>query len=291
VDLKLREKSNSKHMKKFTFTITLIFATLIAFAQNPAIYIEKIGNGDPILFLPGFTTPGSVWDETIEQLPGNYVSIKVSYAGFNSLPAIEMPWYETIKTELIEYIQEENLNKITIIGHSMGGMLAIDLAESLPDRIHKLVLVDALPSIRALMMPGVPAEAIQYESPYNTQMLAQSDAEIQEMAKMMSQNMTYKADRVEELTKWVMEADRKTYVYGYTDLLKLDLRESLKSIKIPTLILGASFPDKDVVRKNYDEQFANLSEKEILIAPESKHFIMFDEPAWFYSSLNKFLAK
>ncbi len=278
-------------MKKFTFTITLIFATLIAFAQNPAIYIEKIGNGDPILFLPGFTTPGSVWDETIEQLPGNYVSIKVSYAGFNNLPAIEMPWYETIKTELIEYIQEENLNKITIIGHSMGGMLAIDLAESIPDKIHKLVLVDALPSIRALMMPGVPAEAIQYESPYNTQMLAQSDTEIQEMAKMMSQNMTYKADRVEELTKWAMEADRKTYVYGYTDLLKLDLRESLKSIKIPTLILGASFPDKDVVRKNYDEQFANLSEKEILIAPESKHFIMFDEPAWFYSSLNKFLAK
>lgn len=111
------------------------------------------------------------------------------------------------------------------------------------------------------------------------------------MAKMMSQNMTYKADRVEELTKWAMEADRKTYVYGYTDLLKLDLRESLKSIKIPTLILCASFPDKDVVRKNYDEQFENLSEKEILIAPESKHFIMFDEPALFYSSLNKFLAK
>tara|TARA_R110002049_G_scaffold297698_1_gene487008 strand:+ start:350 stop:1186 length:837 start_codon:yes stop_codon:yes gene_type:complete len=278
-------------MKKFTFTITLIFATFIAFAQNPAIYIEKVGNGDPILFLPGFTTPGSVWDETIEQLPTEYLSIKVSYAGFNNLPAIEMPWYETIKTELIEYIQKENLNKITIIGHSMGGMLAIDLAESIPNKIHKLVLVDALPSMRALMMPGVPAEAIQYESPYNTQMLAQTDEEILTMAKMTSQNMTYKADRIEELTKWSLEADRKTFIYGYTDLLKLDLRDALKSIKVPSLVLGASFPDKEIVKKNFDEQYANLSNKEILLAPESKHFIMFDEPEWFYSTVNKFLAK
>ncbi|MFC2186299.1 alpha/beta fold hydrolase [Peijinzhouia sedimentorum] len=278
-------------MKKFTFTITLIFATFIAFAQNPAIYIEKVGNGDPILFLPGFTTPGSVWDETIEQLPTEYLSIKVSYAGFNNLPAIEMPWYETIKTELIEYIQKENLNKITIIGHSMGGMLAIDLAESIPNKIHKLVLVDALPSMRALMMPGVPAEAIQYESPYNTQMLAQTDEEILTMAKMTSQNMTYKADRIEELTKWSLEADRKTFIYGYTDLLKLDLRDALKSIKVPSLVLGASFPDREIVKKNFDEQYANLSNKEILLAPESKHFIMFDEPEWFYSTVNKFLAK
>ena len=278
-------------MKKFTFTITLIFATFIAFAQNPAIYIEKVGNGDPILFLPGFTTPGSVWDETIEQLPTEYLSIKVSYAGFNNLPAIEMPWYETIKTELIEYIQKENLNKITIIGHSMGGMLAIDLAESIPTKIHKLVLVDALPSIRALMMPGVPAEAIQYESPYNTQMLAQTDEEILTMAKMTSQNMTYKAERIEELTKWSLEADRKTFIYGYTDLLKLDLRDALKSIKVPSLVLGASFPDREIVKKNFDEQYANLSNKEILLAPESKHFIMFDEPEWFYSTINKFLTK
>lgn len=278
-------------MKKFTFTITLIFATFIAFAQNPAIYIEKVGNGDPILFLPGFTTPGSVWDETIEQLPTGYLSIKVSYAGFNNLPAIEMPWYETIKTELIEYIQKENLNKITIIGHSMGGMLAIDLAESIPTKIHKLVLVDALPSMRALMMPGVPAEAIQYESPYNTQMLAQTDEEILTMAKMTSQNMTYKAERIEELTKWSLEADRKTFIYGYTDLLKLDLRDALKSIKVPSLVLGASFPDREIVKKNFDEQYANLSNKEILLAPESKHFIMFDEPDWFYSTINKFLTK
>ncbi len=278
-------------MKKFTFTITLIFATFIAFAQNPAIYIEKVGNGDPILFLPGFTTPGSVWDETIEQLPTEYLSIKVSYAGFNNLPAIEMPWYETIKRELIEYIQKENLNKITIIGHSMGGMLAIDLAESIPNKIHKLVLVDALPSMRALMMPGVPAEAIQYESPYNTQMLAQTDEEILTMAKMTSQNMTYKAERIEELTKWSLEADRKTFIYGYTDLLKLDLRDALKSIKVPSLVLGASFPDREIVKKNFDEQYANLRNKEILLAPESKHFIMFDEPEWFYSTINKFLTK
>ena len=278
-------------MKRFTFTITFIFATFIAFAQNPAIYIEKIGNGDPILFLPGFTTPGSVWDDTIEQLHTDYLSIKGSYAGFNNLPAIEMPWYETIKKELMEHIQKENLTNITIIGHSMGGMLAIDLAAEMSGKINKLILVDALPSMRALMMPGVPAEAIQYESPYNAQMLAQSEEEIIAYAKMSSENMTMNPERVEELMKWSLQADRKTFVYGYTDLLKLDLRDALKSIKVPSLVLGASFPDRDLINKNFNEQYANLNNKEILLAPESKHFIMFDEHEWFYNQVNKFLAK
>ena len=278
-------------MKKFTVTFTLIFAAFIAFAQNPAIYLEKSGEGELILFLPGFTTPGSVWDETIQQLPKTYQSIKVSYAGFNNLPAIEMPWYSTIKSELIEYIQTENLEDITIIGHSMGGMLAIDLAAEIPEKIVKLILVDAIPCMRELMMPGVPAEALQYESPYNAQMLAQSEVETLEMAKMMSQNMTLEPERIDELTNWSLQADRKTFVYGYTDLLKLDLRENLKSIKASVIILGASYPDKELVRGNFEKQFANLSNKKIIMAPNSKHFIMFDEPEWFYSQVNDFLIK
>jgi pimeloyl-ACP methyl ester carboxylesterase len=86
-----------------------------------------------------------------------------------------------------------------------------------------------------------------------------------------------------------MHADRKTYVYGYTDLLKLDLREKLSSLNAKTLILGASFPDKKVVAENYEKQYANLKTKQIEIANDSKHFIMFDQPAWFYDKVNAFL--
>ncbi len=278
-------------MKKIALTIVFYLFILLVSAQTPAIYTEQSGKGDVVLFLPGFTTPGSVWDETIAHLEGEYTSIKVSYAGFNGLPAIEMPWYSTIKGELITYINDNNLKNVTIIGHSMGGMLAADIASSIPEKIKEIVLVDALACMRALMMPGVPAEAIQYESPYNEQMLMQTDSVRNAMASMMASNMSNNKDKIADLTKWSIEADRKTYVYGYTDLLKLDLRPELSKIKAKALILGAPFPNTALVQKNLEEQYANLNQKTIKVTPESKHFIMFDQPQWFYQEINAFLAK
>ncbi|HET9054648.1 MAG TPA: alpha/beta hydrolase, partial [Cyclobacteriaceae bacterium] len=93
------------------------------------------------------------------------------------------------------------------------------------------------------------------------------------------------------IKSWILEADRTTYVYGYTDLLKLDLRPALANIKIPVLILGAPFPNKEVVTPNFEKQYANLSNKTITIAPEGKHFIMFDQPEWLYTQINTFLAQ
>jgi pimeloyl-ACP methyl ester carboxylesterase len=73
--------------------------------------------------------------------------------------------------------------------------------------------------------------------------------------------------------------------------LKLDLRETLKNVKAPTLILGAPFPDKAVVTANFEKQYTNLPNKTIDIAENSRHFIMFDQPEWLYSKVNAFLNK
>jgi len=274
--------------------LVLLCIVLLAFqanAQNPSIYIETEGKGEVILFLPGFTTPGSVWNETITNLEGSHQIIKASYAGFNGNPAIEMPWYPSIKKDLIAYLKQQKLTNITIVGHSMGGMLAMELAANVPELVQNLIIVDALPCMRALMLPGVPAEAIQYKSPYNLQMLQQTDSARKAMAYIMAANMTMKQEKVVQLAQWSLEADMETFVYGYTDLLKVDLRPVLQKITARTLVLGASFPDRDVVLKNFSEQFANLPAAQIVVAQNSKHFIMFDQPEWLNTQMKQFLAQ
>ena len=121
-------------------------------------------------------------------------------------------------------------------------------------------------------------------------MLNMSEQQFRNMATMMSSNMTFNTDKEAILTNWMMEADRKTWVYGYTDLLKLDLRSVLSKIKCETLILGASFPDVKSAKVNYEKQYSNLTNKTIKMASKSKHFIMFDQPEWFYKTINNFLA-
>lgn len=277
-------------MKKTVLIITLLFLAQFAFTQK-AITVVKSGEGKPIIFLPGFTAPGSVWDETINNLNGSYESRIVSYAGFNGLESIGTPWYDAIKKQLVEYIKNEHLSNVTIIGHSMGGNLAIDVIVELPDQIIGLILVESIPCMRELMMPGVPASSLQYDSPYNNQILAMSDEDFRKMATGMSQNMTNIQSKVEVLTNWSFNADRKTYVYGYTDLLKLDLRDKLTNINVQTLILGASFPSKEIEKANLEKQYANLKNKEILNVEGSKHFIMFDQPEWLYTQINKYLRQ
>jgi len=277
-------------MKKTGLLIALLCLVQLTFAQK-AITVIKSGEGKPIIFLPGFTAPGSVWDETIKNLNGTYESHIVSYAGFNGLESIGTPWYDVIKKQLVEYIKNEHLSKVTIIGHSMGGNLAIDAAAELPDQITGLILVESIPCMRELMMPDVPASSLQYDSPYNNQILAMSDEDFRKMATKMSPYMTNVPSKEEELTNWSINADRKTYVYGYTDLLKLDLRDELSNISVHTLILGASFPSKEIEKANLEKQYANLKNKEILNVEGSKHFIMFDQPEWLYTQINKYLQQ
>jgi len=276
-------------MKNFLSITILFFSITIASSQNKAFKSEVIGSGKPILFLPGFTTPGSVWKETIANLKTKREAHLISYAGFNGIKPIEMPWYASIKKEIISYIEDNKLQEVDIIGHSMGGTLAADIAAELPNIVTRIILVDALPCMREVMMPGVSADNIQYESPYNKRMLEMNDVQFKGMAEMMSSNMTTNKKNIETVTNWILEADRKTYVYGYTDLLKLDIRPKLSKVKAKSLILGAptyGAVGKDTMKK----QYANLADKSIEMAPNSKHFIMLDQPEWFYKKVNAFLT-
>lgn len=275
-------------MKKIGLIIIGILLAVVGFSQNP-IQVEKQGQGDAILFLPGFTTPGSVWNETIANLNQSYETHIVSYAGFNGIEPIGTPWYSPIKDQLVKYINENELANLTVIGHSMGGNLAVELAAELDKKVTGLIIVDALPCMREMMMPGVPANALQYDSPYNNRMLAMNKDEFSQVAIGMASNMTNDQSRMEEMANWSINADRETYVYGYTDLLKLDLRPSLSDITTKTLILGATFPSKEITKKTFESQYKNLVNKTISLADNSKHFIMFDQPEWFYAQINGYL--
>ncbi|MEQ8926303.1 MAG: alpha/beta hydrolase [Fulvivirga sp.] len=277
-------------MKKILFTLAALVLINITYGQS-AIKVEKQGKGNPILFLPGFTTPGSVWNETIQNLNGTYETHVVTYAGFDGLEPIGTPWYAPIKDELIKYVETENLQNLTVIGHSMGGNLATEIAAHFNDEVSGLILVDAIPCMRELMMPGVPASSLQYDSPYNNRIIEMEADAFAQMAYGMASNMTNTKEKIEEIASWSKIADRETYVYGYTDLLKLDLRPELQNINVNTLILGATFPTKEMTQKTFEQQYANLKNKSIVMADDSKHFIMFDQPEWFYKQVNNYLTE
>jgi pimeloyl-ACP methyl ester carboxylesterase len=123
-------------------------------------------------------------------------------------------------------------------------------------------------------------------------MLSMNEEAFTVMANQMAGGMTLTENKKPILVEWMKQADRETYVYGYTDLLKLDLREELANIESPVVIFAATQPyGKDLVKTNIQKQFESLKEYELVMAENAAHFIMFDRPDWFNATLKEYLNR
>lgn len=279
-----------KTIKKL-MAILLIITSFSVNAQDQPFKVEVIGKGEPILLFPGFTCTGDVWNDTVTELSQDYQCHVFTFAGFGDVPAIQKPWLPKIKEGILSYIAEKQLKNPIVIGHSLGGALALWMATE-SNSYKKLIIVDALSSTGALMMPNFNSEYMVYDSPYNKQLLEMNTTDFEAMALQMVTGMTKDTSKQEIIKDWMLQADRETYVYGYTDLLKLDLREDLSKIKVPVTILAATEPyGYDTVKATYETQYKELAEYDIKFAEGSAHFIMYDQPLWFMDNLLNSLPK
>ncbi|UJP65105.1 alpha/beta fold hydrolase [Mongoliitalea daihaiensis] len=280
-------------MKKIavTFIALIIHFSMHANLYGQAIHVEVSGKGHPILFIPGFTVPGEVWEPVVKALESTYECHVITLAGFGGKEPIGFPWLPQVNEAIKDYIVSKDLQGATIIGHSLGGTVATWLATQSDLSLAQLVLVDALPAAGALMFPDFNPDNLAYESPYNKQQLDMTDAAFEQMATFMSKGMSIKEAEQKRIHTWMLEADRETYVYGYTDYLKLDMREGLKAISIPVTIIAATNPyGEAMVRQTYTGQYANLNDYSLVIAEDSAHFVMLDKPDWFMEQIQQILA-
>jgi pimeloyl-ACP methyl ester carboxylesterase len=141
-----------------------------------------------------------------------------------------------------------------------------------------------------VMFPNFTPDMISFDNPYNQQLLDMDEVAFKEMVSQMANGMCQKKEKQNLITDWMVKADRKTYVYGYTELLKTDLRKALTQVKVPTLILASTlYPSKDQIEKNYTEQYKELQNKSIVYVEGAAHFIMFDQPETFVKEVTHFL--
>lgn len=279
-------------MKNILMTSVLVLISFLGLAQHKAIEVVKVGKGSPVVLLPGFGCPGAVWNETVAQLSKTHECHVVSYAGFNGIAPLDTLWLSSVEKGVEEYIESKRLKNVTVIGHSMGGTLGLMLCQNQKERVKKLVVVDMLPCIGVMMIPNFKPEYATYDNPYNKQLLAMDSTAFRGMQTQMVANMCTDKARQEQIISWMMKADRKTYVYGYTDLMRVDLREAVGSIEQPVLILAAGkYPSKEQILKVYDEQYAKLKGKTIKFVDGSAHFVMYDKPEVMMGEVNQFLAK
>lgn len=272
--------------KILVLLFVVIFQCIDSSAQAPFQVVVK-GKGDPILLFPGFGCTGEVWNETVAVLSKTNECHIFTFAGFGNVPPIESPWLVKIKDGVIAYVKANKLKKPILLGHSLGGTLSLWLAVEAKDMFKKAIIVDALPCSAALMMPGYSGETIPYENPRSKMMLDMDSVSFSNMNAQAVSYMCLNTEKQNTIRNWMNAVDRKTYVYGYVDMLNLDLRKEIAAIKIPVTILAATHPDVAAIRKTYQSQYENLPTVTIRYAEHAAHFVMYDQPEWFVTNVKE----
>lgn len=280
-------------MKKFVILAALFLFSSIAisaFAQNNTYYFDvKIsGKGNQsVIFIPGFACSGDVWNETRAAYENDYTCYTLTMAGFAGVPAQANSSFVNWEKSIADYIVQNKISKPIVVGHSMGGGLALALAADYPDLISKIVVVDALPCLAALMDPTFKSKENNDCSPMVAQFAAMNETQFYQMQKSSMPRLLADTTKMEQVVQWSVKSDRATFASMYCDFSNTDLREKISTVKCPTLILLESYFVN--YKAAIEDQYKNLKTAQFQYATKGLHFIMYDDKEWFNQQLSAFI--
>ena len=97
------------------------------------VHYEIIGEGLPLIFLHGFNENSTVWDLIIPMVSKHYQCILIDLPGFGKSPLPANLSIKYMANAVQRVIEEINISKPIIIGHSMGGYVSLEFANHYPD--------------------------------------------------------------------------------------------------------------------------------------------------------------
>lgn len=277
--------------KKILFLSLVTALSVNVFGQTksiPSFEVQKTGKGkNSIIFIPGFASSGEVWNETKMNFEKEYTCYTLTMAGFSGVQQQDNPTFKNWESAIATFIKKNKIGKTIIVGHSMGGGLALSLAADYPELISKIIVVDTLPCLAALNNSTFKFLENNDCSPIVNQMTALTDEQFYQMQKIGITRLLEDKTMREKVVNWSVKSDRKTFAKMFCDFSNTDLREKIKTIQCPSLILLESYFVN--LKPAIEEQYKNLKTANLHYATKGLHFIMYDDKEWYFSQLNNFL--
>jgi pimeloyl-ACP methyl ester carboxylesterase len=280
-----------------SFSLLLSAPAAAADFKSDRIVVTTDGSGPDVILIPGMTSSPSAWTAPKATIPGyryHYVQVK----GFAGTPAganADGPVAAPVTEEIARYIAEEKLERPAVIGHSMGGTMAMMLAARHPDSVSKIMVVDQIPFMGVMFgPPGTTAESVKPAADailaqFKASTPEQSDKRIAEMSAGMVRNAAHRQTVIAE----GRASDRAVTRNAFHELIVTDLRPELAKITVPATVLyvtPAGVPLTDAqMDAVYAASYAPLKGAKLVRIPDSAHFIMADNPERYRAEMKAFL--
>lgn len=255
------------------------------------------GKGPDVILLPGLMSSRKVYDRAAAGLAGHYRLHRVQLAGFAGEPAGANAQGEILPAvvdQLDAYIKEHRLQRPAVVGHSMGGLIALMLAARHPESVGSVMVVDALPFYSLLFGPDATVDAVKPRAAAFRDTIANMSDETwrAQQPRSMASLIKTEAMRPAAIADSLASDRRVAAEAVYEDMIT-DARPLLPAIKAPVTILYATnaFAPTAMAGPLYRTAYQALPGAKLVEVPDSYHFIMLDQPDRFQALLGAFLAE
>lgn len=251
--------------------------------DNQAVHYEVFGRGQPVLFLHGWLGSWRYWFPTIEIAARHYRTYSFDFWGFGD--SQHKTVHESIRTyshQVIRFLDELGIERAAVVGHSMGGMVAMKTALDYPDRVARVATV------------GAPfhGEALSWFLKLNDNpLLVGVFARWSWLRRTLFRFFMGKSQdpAAQEIIDESLKSNAATLSATIRSMMYTDLRPELPGLHVPALVVHGG--RDEIVHPNQVKLFAQVAQARVALMPRSRHFPFFDNPDVFHEHLLGFLQE
>jgi pimeloyl-ACP methyl ester carboxylesterase len=253
-----------------------------------------------LIFIPGYALGPWEFAREITAYSANYTVYALTLPGFDGRHGAAGPLFQTVTADFWTWLAAQNIGKPIVIGHSLGGSLAILLAEQHSELLKAVVAIDGLP-----ILPG--------EDEQSTATREQNAKDMAGAINMLSTSSQF-ADAEATYTLPLMVSSSKdvsgiagkvehdgvdigTSAAWIAEDMNLDLRPDLNKITVPLVVIAPyddpidqkTWPTANAKKAYYATLLAGDTTAQVEMISPSRHFVMLDQPQMLDTMLDAFL--
>lgn len=241
------------------------------------LYYELHGKGEPIVFSHGWLEDCSIWSSQVEHFAKNNTVILYDHRGHgrSDKPKGEYS-LQVLSNDLHSLIQKLRLEKVTLVGFSLGGMAALVFTLEHPDKVSKLILVGT--TAKMALFPLLIVRVLRYVLPYKTVARMMCRWRFYKPSEQMVEDELARAMRVDSYVAYeCLKAFTKNY----------DVRDRVSKIEVPTLVIVGEKDKINLEASRYLNR--EIKGSELQIMPGFGHTVMIENPEEFNRILEEFV--
>ncbi|MBV9056219.1 MAG: alpha/beta hydrolase [Candidatus Eremiobacteraeota bacterium] len=280
-------------------TVSAHHVAATATFESGILRVERFGRAGAraIVFIPALFCGSWQWNAQINALSKSYDVFVVTLPGFDGRPMISGDdLMNRAARSITALIVAHHLSRPIVVGHSLGGTLAVFLAERYPSDVSNVVTVEGgMPegATRAEREQAVARET----APFRGIPASRLGAVLREQ--QLQYTITGKADVV-TIERYASRSQPQAIVDWMRAAFLLDLTPGLSKIRAPFTVIVpfepridpyVGFATADAKRAAYVRWAAHARNPKVILIQPARHFVMFDEPEEFERALDAALER